>query len=32
LRAEGVTFEEMWADPVRYLGEEARALVPDQQG
>ena len=31
LRAEGVTFEEMWADPVRHLGEEARVLAPDSQ-
>jgi hypothetical protein len=30
LRAEGVTFEEIFADPIRYLGEEARPLVPDQ--
>jgi DNA-binding PadR family transcriptional regulator len=28
LRAEGVTFEEIFADPVRYLGEEARPLAP----
>ena len=28
LRAEGVTFEQMLADPVRYLGEEGRALLP----
>jgi DNA-binding PadR family transcriptional regulator len=28
LRAEGVSFEEMFADPVRYLGEEARVLAP----
>jgi hypothetical protein len=32
LRADGVTFEEIFADPIRYLGEEARALVPDQSG
>jgi DNA-binding PadR family transcriptional regulator len=29
LRAEGVGFAEITADPVRYLGEEARALQPD---
>jgi DNA-binding PadR family transcriptional regulator len=29
LRAEGVPFAEMLADPVRYLGEEARPLDPD---
>jgi DNA-binding PadR family transcriptional regulator len=28
LRAEGVTLEEMFSDPVGYLGEEARALLP----
>jgi DNA-binding PadR family transcriptional regulator len=28
LRGEGVTFEQMLADPVRYLGEEGRALLP----
>jgi DNA-binding PadR family transcriptional regulator len=29
LRAEGITFEEILRDPVRYLGEEARPLAPD---
>lgn len=28
LRAEGVSFEEVMADPVGHLGEEARALLP----
>src|SRR4051794_26784354 len=28
LRAEGVSFEEITADPVRYLGEEGRLLQP----
>jgi len=28
LRASGISFEEMLKDPVRYLGEEARALEP----
>jgi hypothetical protein len=28
LRAEGVPFEQVLADPVRYLGEEGRALLP----
>jgi DNA-binding PadR family transcriptional regulator len=28
LRAEGVTTEQMFADPVRYFGEEGRALLP----
>jgi hypothetical protein len=28
LRAEGVTFEQVLADPVRHLGEEGRALLP----
>jgi DNA-binding PadR family transcriptional regulator len=28
LRAEGVTIEAIFADPVRYLGEEGRALQP----
>jgi DNA-binding PadR family transcriptional regulator len=28
LRAEGVTFEQVLADPVGYLGEEGRALLP----
>jgi DNA-binding PadR family transcriptional regulator len=28
LRAEGVPWEQVLADPVRYLGEEARALAP----
>jgi DNA-binding PadR family transcriptional regulator len=28
LRAEGVTFEQVLADPVSYLGEEGRALLP----
>jgi hypothetical protein len=27
LRAEGVSFEEILSDPVRHLGEEARALA-----
>jgi DNA-binding PadR family transcriptional regulator len=31
LRAEGVSFEEITADPVRYLGEEGRLLQADQQ-
>ncbi len=31
LRAEGVTLEQMFADPVGYLGEEARALQPPEQ-
>lgn len=31
LRAEGVSFEEIFSDPIRYLGEEARPLVRDQQ-
>jgi DNA-binding PadR family transcriptional regulator len=31
LRAEGVTFEEIFADPIRHLGEEARPLIADQQ-
>ena len=31
LRSEGVTLEEMFADPVGYLGEEARALQPPDQ-
>jgi hypothetical protein len=26
LRAEGVPFEEIFADPVRYIGEEGRIL------
>jgi DNA-binding PadR family transcriptional regulator len=29
LRAEGMPFEEILADPVAHLGEEARALAPD---
>ena len=29
LRAEGMSFEEIMADPVGHLGEEARALVTD---
>jgi DNA-binding PadR family transcriptional regulator len=29
LRSEGVAFEEIMADPVGHLGEEARALAPD---
>jgi DNA-binding PadR family transcriptional regulator len=29
LRADGVPFEEILGDPVRYLGEEARPLAPD---
>lgn len=29
LRADGVGFAEITADPVRYLGEEARILLPD---
>ncbi|HTW20363.1 MAG TPA: PadR family transcriptional regulator [Mycobacteriales bacterium] len=29
LQTEGVTFEQITADPVRYLGEEARALQPE---
>ncbi|HEY3008098.1 MAG TPA: PadR family transcriptional regulator [Micromonosporaceae bacterium] len=28
LRAEGLSMEEIFADPVRHLGEEGRALVP----
>ena len=28
LRADGVSFEEIFADPVAHLGEEARALAP----
>jgi hypothetical protein len=28
LRAEGVSVEEILADPVRHLGEEGRALLP----
>ena len=28
LRAEGVALEEIFSDPVGYLGEEARALLP----
>jgi DNA-binding PadR family transcriptional regulator len=31
LRAEGMTMEEILADPVRHLGEEARALQPPKQ-
>jgi DNA-binding PadR family transcriptional regulator len=30
LRAEGLSLEEIFADPVGYLGEEARALAPRQ--
>jgi DNA-binding PadR family transcriptional regulator len=30
LRAEGISLEEMFADPVRYLGEEGRALQPPE--
>jgi DNA-binding PadR family transcriptional regulator len=30
LRAEGVSYDEMMADPVGHLGEEARALLPPQ--
>jgi DNA-binding PadR family transcriptional regulator len=29
LRAEGVTNEQIFADPVRYLGEEGRILIPE---
>jgi DNA-binding PadR family transcriptional regulator len=29
LRAEGIPLEEIFADPVRHLGEEARPLAPD---
>jgi DNA-binding PadR family transcriptional regulator len=29
LRADGVSLEEIFRDPVRYLGEEARPLAPD---
>jgi hypothetical protein len=29
LRAEGVPWEDVLADPVRHLGEEARPLAPD---
>jgi len=29
LRADGIPLEEILADPVRYLGEEARPLAPD---
>jgi DNA-binding PadR family transcriptional regulator len=29
LRAEGLSFEEIFRDPVRHLGEEARPLAPD---
>jgi DNA-binding PadR family transcriptional regulator len=32
LRAAGTPFEEIWQDPTRFLGEEARALAPDQPG
>ncbi|HVV77254.1 MAG TPA: PadR family transcriptional regulator [Mycobacteriales bacterium] len=32
LRAEGVPFEEITADPVGYLGEEARVLAPPSAG
>jgi hypothetical protein len=28
LRADGVSIEEIFADPVRHLGEEGRALLP----
>lgn len=31
LRAEGISNEQMFADPVGYLGEEARILIPDQR-
>jgi DNA-binding PadR family transcriptional regulator len=31
LIAEGVTLEQITADPVKYLGEEGRALAPNQQ-
>ena len=31
LRAEGLTFEQIFADPVGHLGEEVRGLQPDQQ-
>jgi hypothetical protein len=31
LIADGVTFEQITADPVKYLGEEGRALAPNQQ-
>jgi DNA-binding PadR family transcriptional regulator len=31
LRAEGLSFEEIFADPVRHLGEEARALLQSEQ-
>ena len=30
LRAQGVPVEEIFADPVRYLGEEGRALLPPE--
>jgi DNA-binding PadR family transcriptional regulator len=30
LRSEGMPFEEIFADPVGHLGEEARALAPDR--
>jgi DNA-binding PadR family transcriptional regulator len=32
LRASGTTMDEIMADPVRYLGEEGRALAQDFQG
>lgn len=31
LRAEGMSFEQVFADPVRYLGEEARVLQQDER-
>ena len=30
LRSDGMSFEEIFADPVGHLGEEARALAPDR--
>ena len=31
LRGQGVSVEEIFADPIRYLGEEGRALLPPDQ-
>jgi len=31
LRAEGLTFEEIFTDPVKHLGEEARVLAANPQ-
>jgi hypothetical protein len=30
LRAQGMSLEEIFADPVRHLGEEGRALLPPE--